>query len=156
MSRGKNIIQNVLTLKQSYEYYIKDIPEDSKFHQPYKIYRAICEDANKELSRSITEDGYFFKMPYRLGVLRIQKRKVDLSNLKPDFGLYNKSENHLKNKHLNEHSGGWYVRFYWNKRIATLVKNKAAYTFIPTRYNKRHLSGLIKSQGVQQTNKYFE
>lgn len=153
--RGKNIIQNVLTLKHIYQYYIKDISENSKYHVDYKTYRSICEEFNKELSKEI-EEGYFFNMPYRLGTIRIKKRKVDLKNLKPDFGLFNSSEEQFKNKHLNEHSNNYYVRFYWNKRIATIIKNKAAYSFIPTRENKRNLAKLIKENGIIQVNKYFE
>jgi len=153
--RGKNIIQNVLTLKHIYQYYIKDIPETSKYHLDYKTFRSICEEFNKELSTEILE-GYFFKMPYRLGTIRIKKRKVDLKNLKPDFGLYNESEGLYKNKHINEHSGNYYVRFYWNKNRETIIKNKSPYSFIPTRENKRNLAKLIKEDGILQVNKYFE
>src|SRR6478736_2712851 len=113
--RGKNIIQNVLTLKHIYEYYIKDVPETSKYNIEYKLFRTICEEFNKELSKQVL-DGLFFEMPYRLGTIRIKKRKVDLKNLKPDFGLFNKSNEQYKNKHLNEHSNNYYVRYYWNKR----------------------------------------
>jgi hypothetical protein len=102
----------------------------------------------------IISNGYFFKLPYRLGDIRIKKRKINLDNLKPDFGNFNKTE--LKNKHLNEHSGNYYVRFYWNKIIATLVKNKSAYCFIPTRTNKRNLCHLIKEKGTLQINKFFD
>lgn len=154
MIRSKNIIQSPLTLTHAYKYYQSTIDLSSKYNIPYSVYRNICQDANKELSRMIIEEGYFFKMPYRLGTIRIEKRKIDLNNLKPDFGLFNKTE--LKNKHLNEHSGNYYVRFYWNKKIATIVKNKSAYCFIPTRENKRTLAKLIKQNGMEQINKYFE
>jgi len=153
--RGKNIIQNVLTLKHIYEYYIKDVSETSKYNIDYKTFRTICEEFNKELSNQVL-DGLFLDMPYRLGTIRIKKRKVDLRNLKPDFGLFNKSEEQYKNKHLNEHSNNYYVRYYWNKRVATIIKNKAAYSFIPTRDNKRNLAKLIKENGINQVNKYFE
>jgi hypothetical protein len=153
--RGKNIIQNVLTLKHIYQYYIKDIEETSKYHVDYKLFRAVCEDFNKELSNEILE-GYFFKMPYRLGSLRIKKRKVDINNLKPDFGLFNDSDGQYKNKHLNSHSNNYYVRYYWTKRSETLIKNKSVYTYIPTRANKRQLAKLIKENPIDQINKYFE
>lgn len=153
--RGKNIIQNVLTLKHIYQYYIKDISKSSKYYQSYKIFRDICEDFNKELSNEILE-GYFFKMPYRLGTLRIKKRKIDINNLKPDFGLFNKSNEIYKNKHLNEHSNNYYVRYYWTKRTETLIKNKSIYSFIPTRANKRELAKRIKENTIDQINKYFE
>lgn len=153
--RGKNLIQNVLTLKHIYQYYIKDLEETSKYHQPYKVYRAVCEEFNKELSKEILE-GYFFKMPYRLGTLRIKKRKVDLRNLKPNFGLFNESDGTYKNKHLNEHSNNYYVKYHWTKLTETLIKNKSVYSFIPTRANKRELARLIKENTIDQINKYFE
>lgn len=151
-NRGKNKIQNVLTIKHIYQFYIKDIDRDSKYYIDYRTFRTICEEFNKELSSEILE-GYFFKMPYRLGILRIKKRKIDINNLKPDFGEYNKSE--IKNKHLNEHSNNYYVKYHWNKRFATLIKNRSLYSFIPTRANKRTLAKLIKSDQLQ-INKYFE
>lgn len=153
--RGKNIIQNVLTLKHIYQYYIKDISKTSKYNQSYRVFRDICEDANKELSNEILE-GYFFVMPYRLGTIRIKKRKIDINNLKPDFGLFNKSDETYKNKHLNEHSNNYYVRYYWTKRVETLIKNKSVYSFIPTRANKRELAKRIKENTIDQINKYFE
>ncbi len=152
--RGKNKIQNVLTLKHIYQFYIKDIDRDSKYYIDYRTFRTICEEFNKELSTEILE-GLFFKMPYRLGIIRIKKRKIDLRNLKPDFGLFNKSDAELKNKHLNEHSNNYYVKYHWNKRYATMIKNKSMYSFIPTRANKRTLAKLIKSDSLQ-INKYFE
>jgi len=144
--RGKNKIQNVLTIKHIYQFYIKDIDRDSKYYIDYRTFRTICEEFNKELSNEILE-GYFFKMPYRLGILRIKKRKIDFNNLKPDFGEFNKSE--IKNKHLNEHSNNYYVKYHWNKRFATLIKNRSLYSFIPTRANKRTLAKLIKSDHLQ-------
>ena len=90
--KGKNKIQNVLTLKHSYQYYIKDISETSKYNIDYKTYRSVCEDANKLLSSMIVDEGFFFNIPYRLGLLRIKKKKINFKNLKPDFGLFNESE----------------------------------------------------------------
>ena len=105
------------------------------------------------LTTSIIEEGEFFNVPYRLGTIRIKKRKIDLNNLKPNFSLYNKTG--VKTKFLNEHSGGYYCRFYWNKSSA-IIKNKFAYSFIPTRWNKRYLAHQINEQGRLQINKYFE
>lgn len=153
--KSPNKIQNVLTLKHSYLYYIKDISENSKYNIGYKIYRDICEEFNKQLIKIIIEKGYSFDIPYRLGIIRIKKRKINYNNLKPNFGLYNKSEGKLKNKHLNEHSGGYYCMFYWCKKLA-IVKNKTAYCFIPTRYNKRWLSSEIKERQKELVNNYLE
>lgn len=129
--------------------------EKSKYYQDYKTYRSICEDANKLLSKEIIEGGYFFTVPYRLGTIRIKKHKINFKNLKPNFGLFNETDGELKNKHLNEHSGGYYCMFYWNKQNC-VVKNKTAYCFIPTRANKRELAAQIKARGKDIINSYFE
>lgn len=152
-----NKIQNPLTLTQIYKYHIKDLDKDSKYYVDYKLFREVCESYNKMVSSCIIEDGYFFKLPYRLGTIRIKKNKtkVNSNNLKPDFGLFNHSEGKYKNKHLNEHSGGYYVKFHWNK-IDAIIINKTPYSFIPTRANKRYLAKTIKQNGVLQVNKYFE
>lgn len=149
----KNKIQNVLTLKHCYSYYIKDIDKDSKYHVDQKIYRDICEDFNKLIMEAVIERGEFFQIPYRLGILRIKKRLVDLKNLKPNFKVFN--DENIKSKFLNEHSGGYYCRFYWNKRIDTIVRNKTLYSFIPTRFNKRYLARSIK-ENKNQVSLYFE
>lgn len=150
---SKAKIQNPLTLKHSYLYYTKDLEEDSKYNVDYRTYRDICEDFNKLISEAIIERGEFFQLPYRLGILRIKKRQTDLNNLRSNFGLFNKDN--IKSKFLNEHSKGFYCRFYWNKRIDTIVKNKTAYSFIPTRFNKRYLAKVLK-ENKNQINLYFE
>lgn len=152
--KSKNKIQNVLTLKHSYLYYIKDISETSKYYIEGKLYRDICEDFNKMIMTAIIEEGEFFVIPYRLGTVRIKKRKIDLNNLKPNFNLFN--ETGIKTKYLNEHSGGYYCRFHWSKHINVIIRNKTAYSFIPTRFNKRYLSRTIKENGRKQVNLYFD
>lgn len=149
--RSKGKIKNVLTLTQAYQYYIKDIPEKSKYNVEYKLYRELCETFNKLLVKSIVEENFFFDLPYRLGTIRIRKRKINLKNLKPDFGLFNKTG--LKNKHLNSHTNDYYCRWYWNKN-KMIVVNKTAYSFIPTRENKRYLARMCKEQGKYLI--YFE
>lgn len=150
---AKNKIQGALTLKHSYIYYIKDIDKESKYYISAKLYRDICEDFNKLIMEDIIERGKFLHIPYRLGILRIKKRQVDLNNLKPNFKVFNEQD--IKTKFLNEHSQGYYCRFYWNKGVDTIVRNKTAYSFIPTRFNKRYLAKVLK-ENKNQVNTYFE
>lgn len=155
--RGKGKIQNVLNLSQIYLYYIKDLNKESKYYVDSKLFRAVFEDYTKILMKMIIEDGFHYKVPYRLGNIRIRKKLQRLDNLKPDYGLYHKSDYKIKNKFLNEHTGGYYVRFYWDKARNSPIKNKTAYCFIPTRHNKRYLASLLKDpDNMFQINKYFE
>lgn len=154
-SRGKNKIQKPLTLKHSYDYYIKDIKLDSKYNITWKQYKQILKEFNTQIMSAIIDDGYIFKLPYRIGIIRIRKRQNNLNRLKLDFSTYNTSDQEIKNKYLNDHTDNWYVRFYWAKREC-IVKNKTIYSFIPTRDNKRYMSRLLKTEGMKQMNKYFE
>lgn len=148
--------KDLLTLKDVYKVY-KTKFKDTKYELEYKIFRSICETFNKYIMDSIIDEGYFFKLPYRIGIMRIKKHKVNLDNLKKDYGLYNKSDGKFKNGHLNEHTNNQYVRFYWSKFYTdNMVKNKTYYSFIATRTNKRRLAALLKDKGLSQMNKYFE
>lgn len=149
-------IQNVLTLTHIFKFH-KDKYKDTKYDLDYRIFRMICETFNKYLMDSIIDDGYFFKVPYRIGIIRIKKHKVNLDHLKKDYGLYNQSNGIYKNGHLNDHTGNMYVKYYWSKFYTdNMVKNKTYYSFIPTRTNKRRLASLLKENGMAQINKYFE
>ena len=46
--------------------------------------------------------------------------------------------------HLNEETGGYKYRFYWNKQNM-LTTNKTHYQLIMTRDNRRHLAQILKS-----------
>lgn len=154
--RGKNKIQKPLGLNLAYNYYLKDVQLDSKYNIDWKTYKLILSEFNKTVMSEMIDNGYMLKLPYRLGNMRIRKRKNNLSRLKPDWSTYNTSDGEYKNKYLNDHTDNYYVRFYWSKAKDTIVKNKTLYSFIPTRDNKRYLSNLLKKEGVNQINKYFE
>lgn len=149
-------IQNLLTLTDIYKVY-KAKFKDTKFELDYRTFRKICETFNKYVMSDIIDEGYFFKLPYRIGVIRVKKHKVNLDHLKKDYGLYNESEGKYKNGHLNEHTENMYVKFHWTKFYTdNMVKNKTYYSFIATRTNKRRLASLLKEHGMKQINKYFD
>lgn len=149
-------IQNLLTLKHIYPFY-KDKYTNTKYDLDYKTFRKICETFNKYIMDDIIDEGFFFKVPYRVGIIRLKKHKVNLDHLKKNYGLYNSSEGKYKNGHLNEHTGNMYVKYYWSKFYTdNMVRNKTYYSFIPTRTNKRRLAALLQEKGMQQINKYFD
>lgn len=156
VKRGKGKIQSPLTLSDSHKYYLSEIPESSKYYIEWSLYKYIIAEFNKRMMDAIIKDGYFFKMPYRLGTIRIKKRKTNLNVLRPDFKVYHQTGGKVIASHLNDHTDGYYVRFYWNKIDGVIVKNKTLYSFIPTRANSRALSALLKNKEIQQIHKYFE
>mgnify|MGYP003639728648 CR=1 FL=1 len=130
------------TLKNAYKDY------DDFYKVGYKKYRAICEDFNKRIIDKILLKAFEFKMPYRLGSLRIRKKLMNYSKknkLKIDWQATNKHKKVMY--HLNDHTNGFNYRWFWSK-INAVIKNKSVYSFQATRTNKRRLAALLKNNDV--------
>jgi hypothetical protein len=108
---------------------------------PLKTYRTICEEFNEIISAEMLK-GNEYKMPGRLGNLRVlkSKTKLDSKKLKMDYGHYKKTGEKIF--HLNRHSNGFKVRWYWGKKNCK-VKHKTFYCFKPSRENKRKLTEVM-------------
>jgi hypothetical protein len=136
------------TLIDSYKIY------EDFYKVGYKKYREICEEFNKRIINKILLKATEFKMPYRLGTLRIKKKKMNYSEkqrnkLKINWKATNKNKKVIY--HLNDHTNGFNYRWYWLKREA-IIKNKSIYSFQATRTNKRRLAALLNNNEVD----YFE
>jgi hypothetical protein len=109
------------------------------------LYRTICMEFNRLLSENIMKEALEFKIPANLGALRVKKikgnktRRVDWKTTK---------KHNTKVYHLNFHTDGYYYKWFWHKKRA-IFTNKSAYSFTPTRYNKRTLAGLLKTNQVE-------
>lgn len=136
----------------------------------YKTYSNIIYDFNKELSRLLIEENVEFKMPLRLGTLRIRKYKRKIrynedgtlkknrlvvnwnQTLKLWAKIYpglNKTElKAIKNKqvvyHLNEHTDGFSLMLYWYKRACNAI-NKNVFSVHLTRTNDRYMAKVVKT-----------
>jgi hypothetical protein len=152
--RTKNKIQNCYNLKDMYEDYVKEVDEDSPYHITYQQYCGICENFYKGVMDKILNQAAEFKMPYNLGRIYVDKKKVRIGNKKKlgiDWDLTNKHGKVIY--HLNEHSRGYKYGFMWEKKTYR-TKNKNFYRFIPTRTNKRRLAKLIKSGNYDYFSRY--
>ncbi len=116
-----------------------------------ELFKEICYEYNKELSRSIVEDSAIVKLPYRLGELSIRKRKMNYDYLKMDYNHFRKTGKQIF--HLNSHSDEWKARWFWSKR-SCIVINKTMYSFVPTCSNKKALANVMLSEGGHRN--YFE
>ena len=153
-SRGPNKIQNSYTLKDMYTNYIEGVDEDSPYFVPYSEYRAICEHFYKDMMIHILEKAGEFKMPYNLGKIYVDKKKVPVGNKKKlaiDWALTNEHGKIIY--HLNEHSRGYKYIFCWEKKTFK-TKNKSFYRFVPSRWNKRRLAQLVKSGDYDYFSRY--
>ena len=143
MARGKNKIGPVLSTKDAYKEFKKTQNKNSFFFVDYSLYKAICADFNKEIVNLILNDSGTFKLPHRLGELRIQKKKMNFSminKLKVDWKRT--KEEGKRVFHLNDHTDNYRYKWYWRKS-KVIVKNKSAYSFTPTRKNARELAKIL-------------
>lgn len=151
------------------------------------LYTELCKEFNKRISDMIIRDSFEFRMPYRLGFLRIKaiRQKVVIKDGKIDtkrmgidwkasweywHEIYpDKTREEIKQIpdkkliiHTNEHTDGYYYRWYWDRR-QTNVKNYTAYVFRPVKggisrdgyyYGRKGLPKWIKSE--DKDNYYYE
>ena len=148
------MLDNNKTIKDAYKEYEKEITKDTFFDIGYKDYRKACEMFNKEICEKILLNAEEFILPYRLGSIRIKKRKMsfkDKARLKIDWQETKKLGSIVY--HMNDHTDNFRFGWKWD-RTSTIVKNKQVYSFEATRANKRRLASLLKDRlsGVD----YFE
>lgn len=151
--RGKGKIGKVLGLKDAFKEFKKTQNKNSHFPVDYSLYKKLCAEFNKKVVEDILQDSGTFKVPHRLGEIRIQKKKMNFSQankLKVDW----KRTNELGTRvyHMNDHRDNYRYKWYWKKSKA-IVKNKTAYSFTATRDNMRALAKiLLNNRGID----YFE
>lgn len=153
--------------KANYKNYIND----------YSMYMSILEDYYKEVLDAIIYKNLEFKMPFRLGSLRIKAKKskvilddngnIRLNTAPPNWnktlehwnkiyeGLTKEEIKKIPNKkiirHLNKHSSGKHMSWYWDKIISHLP-HQNAYKLDINRNADRKLASAIKSGKF----KYYE
>jgi hypothetical protein len=144
---------------------------DSSAFIDYDKFSSVIKDFNKELSRMIIEDAIEFKMPMRLGYVRIKKYKkqphinedgtIDKKGLSIDWpeskklwnreypGRTSEELKQIRNKqlvyYLNEHTDGYGFMLYWNRKGSN-ASNRSLYSMILTFSNNRHMAKILKSE----------
>lgn len=168
--RGKRKVIADYKIKDIYKYY-KDKCKKKRikwleYTQFIKIHKIIYEN----IMNRIIYEGAEFTFSYRLGGLRIKKKKqvlrldkegnVDKRSLsvnwkktkilwnKQYFGKTFEEIKKIKNKpliyELNEHTDGYRFSFFWDK-ITCNVPNQSAYYFEPIRKYKERLAIALKT-----------
>lgn len=135
----------------------------------YRRFSLIIKDFNQELTKLLIEEAVEFKIPLRLGYVRIKKYKKKI-RLNPD-GTIDKSNQsvnwketkllwnreypgltslQLKEIHgkplvyyLNEHTDGFGFLLYWNKKGSNAI-NRSLYSMVFTFSNNRYLANILK------------
>ena len=127
-----NKIKITFGLPQFYEEYIKDIPEDSKFYISKALYRYIVEKYWAAVRDYVIYEHGVFKFNRYLGSIRVKRMVTRTKSLKYNYSHYLKTGEKIY--HLNEHTNGFYFKFYW---AGGLYKNKKIYKFTA---NRAHMS----------------
>lgn len=175
---------NKVGLYDSYKFYKKEVGRNGV---DKLLYANICKEFNKRISDKIIRKSFEFRLPYRLGFLRIKAvkqniiikdGKIDTSRMGVDWkatweywnSIYpDKTRKEIKsipNKkliiHTNEHTDGYYFRWYWDRRQSN-VKNYTAYVFEPVKggirddkyyYGRKGVPKWVKSEDMN--NYYYE
>lgn len=192
----RNVERNQHTFKLDrnmddvYDYYV------SKYGRVInrKRFKSLCEAFNIRVNDAIVTKSLEFKYPFGMGTLRVKTTKhkisitedgkidtvkmaIDWPNSRkmwkeqwPDLTMAEIAD--IPDKKLlvytNEHSNGYIMRWYWDKRLSS-VKNQMAYIFKPVKgvqdsnyyngdnvfyYGRRGLSHWIKND--ERTNEYYE
>ena len=134
------------TLVDAYEDFKEEFKDEKVMQDLDKAtYRKVCIKFNELIADDIINSAEEFKLPSGLGVIRIKKI---ISNQKRRVDWKATREHDTKIYHLNFHTDGYYYKWFWHKKKA-LFTNKSAYSFSPTRKNKRTLASLLKSNSVE-------
>jgi hypothetical protein len=148
-SRGLNKHQHPYTIPNMYKEYIAEYKDNELYAIDYKLFVKLTEEYYKQLMYEVLVNGILFKLPYRLGYLRVVKQKIHYDHkIAIDWGTTNKVGKRVY--HLNDHTRGYKYLFRWTK-TNVLTKYAKLYRLVMTRDHKRHLAKLIK--GGQD---YFE
>ena len=125
-------------------------------------YRKVIKEFNTKVCNSIVENSDEFRLPFRLGYLRIRKfktkykldhnGKLKTNMLKPNWvatkELWETNEKAKEDKkivyHTNSHTDGYYYKWYWDKRVCN-IKNSSVYSLVMTRANSRKIANVIKN-----------
>lgn len=149
---------NVLDMYRLYKNKCKD---SGKEPVGLSDYRKLLKEFNSKICKYIVEESGEYRMPYRLGYLRIRKFKGRLK-IDPDGKLITKHlqvdwvatkqlwEENAEAKadkkiiwHTNRHTDGYYFKWYWDKRACNIT-NSSVYSLVMTRANKRSIASTLK------------
>lgn len=168
MEKYKHKVKTISGIKCSYPSFRK------KYKNIYpdidrRKYTDICYNINKRLSDKIIKESFEFRVPFKLGIISIKKArfqvkikdgKLEKNKLMIDWaktwdiwyndypGKSRKEINAIKNKqvvyHMNHHTNGYVMKWYWDKSICT-VSNHSVYYFKPIKANRLNLAAWINS-----------
>jgi hypothetical protein len=138
---AKNRIQNCLTLKDIYDFSRKDVVPGSKLDMKWPEFKRLAYALLNNYMDHILHDAGEVRLPYRMGLLRIRKFKTRTRKLLRNHKVSNELGKLVL--HLNHHTKGYYVRFFWRRKNLIKVTGLRPYSFIPNRNRRAELAKLF-------------
>lgn len=148
-----------VTLPDFYKYYKNSVDKPVD----YETFKNVVYEFNESICKGCIYDNLYFKMPNRLGVLSIKKRKT-VASINKDGSLNTKflsvnwkatkelwdrdseaKEKHQKVYHLNRHTSGYILRWCWD-RFNINLSNRTYYSLDIMRKYDRELAQVVLSE----------
>jgi hypothetical protein len=92
---------NTKTLRDSYKLYKKDYEE---VNVDYKTYAKIIKSFNQRIMEKILFEAFEFELPYRLGTIRIKKKKTHFDQKVMKIDWKKTKELGKRVYHINDHT----------------------------------------------------
>jgi hypothetical protein len=145
-----------------YNFYKANQEEKELAVIPLATFRKLLKYHNNEVAKNIVEHSDEYRIPFRLGYLRVRKFKQRLKldeegklktrHLRANWEATNKlwDENPLAKEskkiiwHINKHTNGYYYKWYWDKRVCNF-KNSTVYSLVMSRAHKRAIPQAVKN-----------
>ena len=149
-------------IRDLYVHYRESTREKGNVEVNQSIFSKVLKDFNAAIIDEIVYNAYEFRLPHRLGSLRVKKikqkikltedGKLDTSNLAPNWkatmDLWGRNPKAKEEKklifHTNKHTSGYYFRWFWNKSTCN-VKNSSVYKLEMTKVNKKKITKAVTS-----------
>lgn len=161
------------TLEHIYKMYVINREDKNQPSLTHNQFKRVAYAFMKGLSGMILEEAFEYKIPAKMGYLRIRsskiKYKIKDGRIMPKKGIINWGECRklwyemypgltlkeiklIKDKPLifytNEHTNGEVYRWYWDKHTC-MVPRHTIYTFEPVKQNRMKLREIIKSEDFE-------
>ena len=106
-------------------------------------YSVVLESFNQKLLLLILS-GVEVKLPFNVGSVYVEKKKVNYDHLGFDYGAWRKTGEKLF--HTNRHSDGFVAHYHWRK-LTAIFKNRTFYQLTMCRAACRTLAVYMKEEG---------
>jgi len=143
--KGVNKIRDPYVISDFYKFYMEEHDDNPLYQVDKTLFKELIYEFYKRIMDHVLLESGTFRLPYRLGSIRVIKRKVNPTQFNT-FNVDWKTTEEIGKLtfHLNEHTKYYKYLFHWDKENS-IIDNLYMYRLPMSRANKRRLAKLIKS-----------